>query len=283
MMRRAWFGKSNKEKFENYLAQCSGYTERDLACLPPRWRTLLKGIKAGLCIPSLVKAVKILYDDILPLRMGADLVSRQLDQKVLEATNRIGQDIPDSQLVAHRELFDTLDADGSGTIGKQELEAINSAVLLGPGGQKLHDSVNERLSKLVTALSDDCDEIDFPEFLEGAGRLLCEDTGEPLTAEQTRQIVRDLMPHMPTWKKADGKYNQRFEEIVTFIQDWEKEGTHLTGNGRLGKVLLGSFEAAKDEEVLEALRFVYNDIAPFRVAGELIFGIVSRFIRAPTT
>ncbi|CAJ1435750.1 unnamed protein product, partial [Effrenium voratum] len=132
-----------------------------------------------------------------------------------------------------------------------------------PGGQKLHDSVNERLSKLVTALSDDCDEIDFPEFLEGAGRLLCEDTGEPLTAEQTRQIVRDLMPHMPTWKKADGKYNQRFEEIVTFIQDWEKEGTHLTGNGRLGKVLLGSFEAAKDEEVLEALRFVYNDIAPF--------------------
>ena len=33
---------------------------------------------------------------------------------------------------------------------------------------------------------------------------------------------------------------------------------------RRSDLIAGSFEAAKDEEVLEALRFVYNDIAPFR-------------------
>eukprot|EP00439_Symbiodinium_sp_Y106_P041375 s1223_g5.t1 len=41
--RRAWFGKSNQEKFESYVEQCSSYTARDLACLKPRWRTLLIG------------------------------------------------------------------------------------------------------------------------------------------------------------------------------------------------------------------------------------------------
>eukprot|EP00439_Symbiodinium_sp_Y106_P052418 s1223_g7.t1 len=64
------------------------------------------------------------------------------------------------------------------------------------------------------------------------------------------------------------QYDKRFDEIVKFILDWEAEGTPLTENGRLGKVLEGSFAAAKNQEVLDALRFVYNDIAPFRIAGD---------------
>lgn len=281
--RRAWFGKSNQEKFESYVAQCSNYTERQLVCLPPRWRTLLKGIKAGLQIPSLVSAVQILYDDIMPLRMGSDLLSRQLDSKVREATARISSDIPDGDLFAHRELFDTIDADGSGVIKKSELDAFNSAVLLGPNGQKAHESVMNSLQKIITGLYEaDQRVIDFPEFLEGAGRLICEDCGEPLTQEQTRRILEDLMPSEGRSEaQSDSKHDQRFDEIVKFIRDWEAEGTHLTANGRLGKVLEGSFAAAQDEEVVAALRFVYNDIAPFRIAGELIFGIVSRFLRTP--
>lgn len=30
-----------------YVGQCSNYTERQLVCLPPRWRTLLKGTRGG--------------------------------------------------------------------------------------------------------------------------------------------------------------------------------------------------------------------------------------------
>ena len=58
------------------------------------------------------------------------------------------------------------------------------------------------------------------------------------------------------------------DEIVKFIRDWEAEGTHLTANGRLGAVLEGSFSAAQDEEVVAALRFVYNDIAPFSASKD---------------
>ena len=29
------------------MAQCSNYTDRQLVCLPPRWRTLLKGTDPG--------------------------------------------------------------------------------------------------------------------------------------------------------------------------------------------------------------------------------------------
>lgn len=277
-----WFGKSNQEKFESYVAQCSNYTDRQLVCLPPRWRTLLKGIKAGLRIPSLVSAVQILYDDIMPLRMGADLLSRQLDEKVRQATDRISNDIPDGDLFAHRELFDSIDADGSGIIHKSELEAFNSAVLLGPNGQKAHESVMNSLSKVITGLYEADQVIDFPEFLEGASRLICEDCGETLSPEQTRRILGDLMPSERSKGETTSKHDQRFDEIVAFIRDWEAEGTHLTANGRLGMVLEGSFAAAQDEEVVAALRFVYNDIAPFRIAGELIFGIVSRFLRTPS-
>jgi len=285
--RRAWFGKSNQEKFESYVEQCSSYTARDLACLKPRWRTLLTGIQAGLEMPALVEAVKILYDDILPLRLGADLVSRQLNRAVTEARDRIRSDIPDGDVVAHRQLFDSMDFDKTGTLKKWEVEKITSHVgLLSETGQEAHDSITDRLIQLLTDLGHEgTKQIEFPDFLEGASRLLCIDSdSEPLSADQTRRIVTDLLPeddgelHLQT-----SQYDKRFDEIVKFILDWEAEGTPLTENGRLGKVLEGSFAAAKNQEVLDALRFVYNDIAPFRIAGELIFGIVSRFLRAPTT
>eukprot|EP00439_Symbiodinium_sp_Y106_P050745 s1223_g6.t1 len=107
-------------------------------------------------MPALVEAVKILYDDILPLRLGADLVSRQLNRAVTEARDRIRSDIPDGDVVAHRQLFDSMDFDKTGTLKKWdpgEVEKITSHVgLLSETGQEAHDSITDRLIQLLTDL-----------------------------------------------------------------------------------------------------------------------------------
>lgn len=271
------------------MDQCRSYTERDVACLPPRWRVLLTGIKAGLKITPLLEAIQILYEDIPPLRMGGDFIVKQLELKVCQAKQEINQQIPDQDVVAGRALFDTIDSDGDGSISDTELAAFREEVEANPllGGwhdpsHKAHDSIQHAVLDIMEELDKDGDNhINFPEFLAGASRLLSVDNTGPLTSEQTKTILNAILPShlLKTGPGFAGQHDERFDEIVQFILALEQQRLAKESNDRLEIVLQGSFAAAKDPEVLAALRFVFNEIKLIRIAGEMIFVIVRRFVR----
>jgi len=250
---------------------------------------LLTGIKAGLKITPLLEAIKILYEDIPPLRMGGHFIVKQLELKVCQAKQEINQQIPDQDVVAGRALFDTIDSDGDGSISDTELAAFREEVESNPllGGwhdpsHKAHDSIQHAVLDIMEELDKDGDKhIQFPEFLAGASRLLSVDNTGPLTSEQTKTILNAILPShlLKNGLGFAGQHDERFDEIVQFILALEQQRHAKESNDRLEIVLKGSFAAAKDPEVLAALRFAFNEIKPIRIAGEMIFVIVRRFVR----
>jgi len=93
----------------------------------PRERTLLRGVRAAAAEPEVVEAFTILYEDIAPIRIAGDLIFRPLERRV-RAAHASEVEIRSSsklayqpeELAAARRLFDLVDADGSGTIDREE-------------------------------------------------------------------------------------------------------------------------------------------------------------------
>merc|ERR1712008_519580 len=70
------------------------------------------------------------------------------------------------------------------------------------------------------------------------------------------------------------QYETRFNEILQFIIALEEklENRTVTSN-MIHTVLAGSFEAARNPRVVAALRTVYCEIGPIRVAGDMVFSV----------
>lgn len=121
-------------------------------------------------------------------------------------------DMDDSSLALCREAFDILDSNHSGSIGKEELEAVFSTL-----------DPNDMVCKMLKGLGDLGDEVNFDQFCahinnkkgnqrnqagiqkifelidDGTGKItlesltkICEEYGEAMTAEQLKESIRQV-------------------------------------------------------------------------------------------
>eukprot|EP00419_Tripos_fusus_P038688 CAMPEP_0172772548 /NCGR_PEP_ID=MMETSP1074-20121228/192582_1 /TAXON_ID=2916 /ORGANISM="Ceratium fusus, Strain PA161109" /LENGTH=315 /DNA_ID=CAMNT_0013608679 /DNA_START=74 /DNA_END=1021 /DNA_ORIENTATION=+ len=277
-----FFGKSSDElqdTLDKYISVVNSYEERDIVCMPTNWSILLTGMKAGLKLPLLLKAVRVLYVDMLPLRVGADFLMKAINEMVKEGNQKVKQSIPDADLTLASTLFDVLDVDGSGTISESNLQAIG----LTPSA----------IADIMDAIDIDGNhQIDRFEFMaDRAGDnepdvfnvlihvLTTAGIAKDMSTQDIEGIVNDMRLHADnSGSNTDGN-EAKFNEILQFITDLEpKLENRNISNNRMKSILDGSLEAAKDPEVVAALRFVYSQIGPIRVAGDLIYGLVKRFM-----
>lgn len=276
-----FFGSSSdvQDRLDGYVETVGTYTDRDAACLPPKWRTLLIGMKAGLQLPSLLKAARTLYVNILPLRIGADFIVSRLAEVVREGDEKTKSTISDDDLMLASTLFELLDVDASGGISEQDLLDLGFT----------HDTA----TSLITAMDANGDQqIDLFEFMaDNAGdnkpdifdllgcHLSSADVAEGLSTEDVQRIVAQMRSGIDGSGSTHSEYEERFDTILRFIIDLEPKlkGRNISSE-YLQTVLAGSFEAARNSDVVSALRMVYVDNRAIRVAGDMVYGIVNQVI-----
>lgn len=274
------FGPSSEElegQLDKHIATVHLYTDREIACLPAKWRTLLIGIKEGLKLPSMLKAARMMYIDILPLRTGGDFVMQGISEMIKEGSERVNSGIPDADLVYTSTLFDALDLDASGRISENNLRSIG---LTSAAAAEIMDAVDidgNRQIDLYEFMAADSD------IFDRLGRhLASSDMASDLSSRDIQLIVQgmriDNSGSMNSAKEARAN-EARFNEILQFIVDLDSQlGGQTVSSERLQTILAGSFDAVKNPSVVTALRVLYSEIAPIRVGSDMIYGIVSRCV-----
>eukprot|EP00931_Biecheleriopsis_adriatica_P104816 TRINITY_DN79437_c0_g1_i1.p1 TRINITY_DN79437_c0_g1~~TRINITY_DN79437_c0_g1_i1.p1 ORF type:complete len:358 (-),score=63.64 TRINITY_DN79437_c0_g1_i1:158-1231(-) len=279
-----FFGPSNDElqsKLDGYISEVDSYTEREVACMPTKWRALVLGIKAGLKLPSLLKAVRLLYADVLPLRVGGDFIMKGISSSIQEGKENTKITIPDADLVLASALFEKLDVDGSGRISEENLRAIG---LTSSAISELMEAVDTDGNREIDLFEFMADKVgdDAPDIFDHLGHhLVSADLADGMDPKDLNGIVSKIRSEIDTsGYSSASRHEARFDQILRFILDLEQKlEDKPIPSGRMQTILAGSFEAAKDIQVVSALRFVYCEVAPLRLAGDLVYGIVTKFVR----
>lgn len=141
--------------------------------------------------------------------------------------------------------------------------------------------------------------MDMPDYQERVTRFLervvgdeqhRNDSGSSNAREATTMLAAKAVSsgNTDTCKKRQ-KNSERFDEYVSTFKEWEqkffseksqplKELKSDVDSRRLD-ILRGCFEGARNEKVVAALKIVYMDYKALRLAGDLIFKLMSKIVK----
>jgi hypothetical protein len=274
-----------------------------------RIRSLLTGTSAAINDEKVTEAFRVLYEDLGPVRVAGDLMFSKLERELAKSKSSpsaqhvraLGRG--DSCVVAARKIFDAVDADASGTVSSREL--LDSDLLRSLG--QCVDCTCEKKGNCqsVAKFMDDIDkthpqgELHFTEFLVAAHHLLYEGDASVSLFGGDETDVEDLVDELLSGReegdeKADTKHAKRFDSMCREFDSWETaddddSDSSLTTkstlskaqerNPRLALVLEGCFAGAKQPLVVDALKILYTDFLPLRMAGKLIFKLMRKLAR----
>jgi len=269
-----------EEKLDEYIETVNSYTDSDIARMPTKWRTLLLGIKSGLELPSLLQAVRHLYVDILPLRIGGDFIMKEINESISET--RGSKPVTDADLILASNLFVELDVDGSGTVSEDNLRALGLSRSAATDVMDAIDTDGNKEIDLFEFLSESDGELDIFDVL-GRNLASTAHAAQDFTAGDIKLIVSKMRLDSAMRTEAasaiGSQYETRFNDILQFIIALEEKLANRTVSSNLVRtVLSGSFEAARNPRVVAALRFVYSEIGPIRVAGDMVFSVVTQYL-----
>lgn len=242
-------------RFRQMLGRLTRYSDAELRCVPDaRLRRMLVGVVEGAETPEVVGAFEILYEDYFAIRKVGDFIFSSLDTTVERAVQARQDQLQELDLLvdsgklsagavaaAHR-AFQAPDRDRNGELKREEL--VVSALL-------------DRVPTLA----------DIPPSveLEADGNISFEETENPEERKRT-------------------KHSGQFDSMVEQFSEWEAKildaggASVASGNARLRTVLNGCFVGARTPGVVEALRIVYEDYPPLRLAGDLIFRLMKKVV-----
>jgi len=283
------------QRFEAMLSDFRLHSDADVNLVAsPRYRGLLTGTSAAINDPKVTLAFKVLYEDLGPVRMAGDLIFSKLERELFKskessgATNvkALGRD--DACVVAARKIFDAVDADASGTISSQEL--LESDLLRSIGQCAECTCGKEGSCTSVTQFMDEIDkthpkgELHFDEFLLASHHLLYEgDSSVSLFGgdDSAEELVDEMLNGREGeigLEKAD-RYSKRFDDMCSEFDSWDSDDSSSkaeSSNPRLALVLEGCFAGSKNPPVVDALKILYIDFRPLRMAGDLIFKLMRK-------
>ena len=289
-------------EFRDMLAHFSNYSMRDLYALKdPRMRTLVHGVAASGDDKEVYRAFEILFEDLLPLRVAGRLVFKQLrammDRCIQEREEQI-------EHVAQATALDPRDIEEARIVFFEVASKLNHDVYLTPEqltATRMFYTIHRRLnvespSELVQKLDRQGNrKIGLEDFLIGLHQC-AEDQCE---IEQNEcyaiQVVHELLEEIDAMENPmefetktskiiareakELKYVMRYDEMVEIFRSWKTEVPGLMDkSGRKWEVVQGCFVGAENQKVVDALRIVYVDYSPLRVAAEFILSLASSLL-----
>ena len=283
-------------EFRAMLADMAHYSARDILCLQDmNMRLLFQGIIASADEPHVYNAFEVLFEDLLPLRMGGRMIYKKLKnmmeasmaEQAAEVAQVAEQTGLDPTAVAEARLSFlavAMPLNGQAYLTHEQLQSTgltDTAVEL-MGLDSADDflvrfSDNERMSfvQLMLGVHQRAEEVCAVEACNAAATV--------------RQIVADLVQHPPSLPAVNEKRQRnsdRYDEMVESFVHWEdllppeEEDAALSRRQfRNMQVIRGCFHGAENIHIVNALRVLYTDYTPLRVAGDAIFGIVSKIMK----
>ena len=288
-------------KFDRMLSSVA-LSSAEVACIEnPRVRMLLGGVGAVQEAPSVLRAFQIIYEDMPILRPAGDFAVRKLSSKCKGGQERaakielvLGSTSEADTLPRLRQYFDSIDSSGDGYLSSEELVASCA----GAGGKGAAALARVCLDALCDD-DDECDEMITDASEAGSGITSFEDFVVRVSngAVDVAAFVEQL-DDAECDVDADGaggadakrrEFEHEFDSMIATARQWEaaSEG-YVSGylqagdrsRQRLGEVLRGVFDGARNPPLIKALRVVYCDSQALRAAGNIVFGLMSKLVSA---
>jgi hypothetical protein len=274
-------------EFRDLLEHFTNYTESDLLSLrDPRMRTLFRGVAASAVEPPVYRAFEVLYEDLYPLRLAVAFVVNE--------TGLAGDDVEATRLAF---VSVAAELNGDAYLTRNQLERIDvlTDVAVNILNYEYVEDLLDRLEQYSHSISVSDSKhhshrhphgkLSFTDLIVGLQRCAEEMCGLEACnpAAVMQHIMLDLKSHPPTAVNAAldekrRKFSDRYDEMLTQFMEWEE--IMPDGDGRRMDVVKGCFVGARNQPVVDALRIVYVDFSPLRVAGDIIFKLVSGVMRA---
>jgi hypothetical protein len=248
-----------------------------LACVESATqRRLIRGCCAISDDPQVLNSLSLLYEDLAVFRPAGNLLLRQLalasDQarKLYDELQDTGLKALDGALPSLRMAFDAIDIDGSGWLSEEELSQAAKSRELGATTQcaKLCLDAEE------CAIESDW-RISFADFVSlvladarGGAAYDANDEQRGVRAAATRRQQRQR-------ERASAR-GGRFDGMLAEFLSWEATST-TSYSGRRAEIVTGCFAGARNEELVEAVRYVYVEDLVLRRASDVVF----RMLRPP--
>jgi len=285
-------------RFEAMLSDFRKHTPADINLVAsPRYRGLLGGTSAAINDPQVTLAFKVLYEDLGPVRVAGDLIFNKLERELAKskgtdaAANVLALGRDDSCVVAARKIFDAVDADASGTVSSREL--LDSDLLRSLGQCADCTCGKEGSCQSVARFMDEVEkthpegDLHFDEFLVASHHLLYEGDAS-LSLFGGDDCAEELVDEMLNGREGEigqekvDRYSKRFDGMCDEFDSWDSADSSSKAqsqNPRLALVLEGCFAGSRNPPVVDALKILYIDFRPLRMAGDLIFKMMRKLAR----
>jgi hypothetical protein len=291
-------------EFRAMIEYFANYSQADLLSIAdPRKRMLFEGVAASAYSPPVYRAFEILFEDLLPLRLAGRLIYKKLKQfmadSVEQRTNEIELVVNRTGLVADtrqieeiRLMFVSTASNLNGDSWLTLSQLADTGIITATATDVLgFDSAEQLLQQLDTKQSGRLTFLDLMGGLWDCANDVCGiEYCNPQVVLHNLLVELNEHPPLPADFNArlDAKrrqYSQRYDDMVSSFIQWQgllppppvdddENGGGKT-EGRRMEVVRGCFVGAENPKVVDALRIVYVDYAGLRVAGDIIFKLVS--------
>ena len=221
-----------------------------------RLRAVLRGVGEAGRVPEVRGSFQILYEDMAPIRMAADLIFPRLESTCDEASSQ-SQELPAAskavsltvsldELDAARRLFDAIDADGGGSISREELDESGLLNIINDGRK---DALT--IDGFMEGADADGDgDVSFVEFATYAAS--CEQLEGADLVDVLASVGKAAEPAVAAAGAKKESPTLKFDRMLATVDTWQSQlgvDLDLLEDARLGRVLLGCFAGAKVPEV----------------------------------
>lgn len=292
-----------EQEFRDFLGEFAHFSERDIQSVPsPRMRTLFQGVKASAGEPDVYRSFEVLYTDFLPIRVAGRLIYKKLLQtmKASQALRRehvervsLESGLDATEVDVLRIAFLSIAQenhfkDGQSFISKEQLQES------GIGDIVIQDVGYANVEAFFDVLDVNSDgRLSFDELMMGLHSYAVETCFDDTDCEPSQVLHSLLMPllrddekqsHHRILDEKHQRFSDRYDEMIDGFAEFEPTLVATSGEtGRQLDILRGCFVGAKNQDVLEALRIVYVDYRPLRLAGNLIFKLMSALVKSRQT
>lgn len=277
------------QEFRSMMSDFEAFTNREIEYITnPRYRAMYYGVKAGSTEPNVYRAFEILYVDFVPIRVAGKMIFRYLKDVMAKSIERR---IQEEEKIAEITGLDQVDIDD----GRRAFMAIKAN---DDEFMTLDQLVDSGIINFIVELSDKTQTFDefiaqlkldkkgrlsFENFMIGLQQCTTDSVSPTCQLTSVLQEVEKKMGPIEAKNKEESvekqkqKYSERFDNMLETFALWEEK--QPSNEGRMWDVLKGCFDGAKNKDVVNALRIVYLDYSALRVAGDLVFKLVSKLVR----
>jgi len=284
-------------EFDTMVNEFKEYSSYDIACIEnDRYRVLFEGVASGVKEPAVYRSFVVLFEDYAPVRIAGRMIYKHLSNVMSKSKEAIAMEthviqkrtgLPTEDIIGGRLAYLAVvqeQEEGDQRLTMEQL--INSGIVSTVIEILGYDSFQSFLTDMdhdnQTTTSNN-NVLTFETFmigLQNCAQNSCEescDISTVLQDLQTRMGPLEQRRQKTSLDQRKKKYSDRYDNMITFFQQNQQLllPTSNSDASRIELILQGCIVGAQNPNVVNALRVVYLDYSALRIAGDLIFKLVS--------